>query len=143
MVGWPENLRNNIGTFEYVWELLILTSLGGRAFTRRQPANLQVSAHCCVSGLREAAGCDSIMYSVRGNGENCILPVARTDLAASQRPRIAVSPSDYITTSCHAEDSRAVLQMPRGNLEVVQPRVLCLAAIAEALQVMSARKRSA
>lgn len=27
--------------------------------------------------------------------------------------------------------------MPRGNLEVVQPRVLCLAAIAEALQVQT------
>lgn len=36
-----------------------------------------------------------------------------------------------------AGDSRAVLQMPRGNLEVVQPRVLCLAAIAEALQVQT------
>lgn len=57
-----------------------------------------------------------------------------------QRSRIVVSTSDYIKTSCGAEDSRAVLQMPRGNLEVVQPRVLCLAAIAEALQVMSARK---
>lgn len=30
-----------------------------------------------------------------------------------------------------------MLQMPRGNLEVVQPRVLCLAAIAEALQVQT------
>ena len=98
-----------------------------------------ISVHCPSETIQLA--CRAAPKGVVGAGKNDNLYTA---MHAAMRPKGAQQAKDVTIraieqggklVACPALGLRAVLQMPRGNLEGVCPRVLVLAGIAAHLQV--------